>query len=288
MKKHEMKIAILKVLLYKELHGYDIRRQLSIRGVSSQLSYIYQVLSEMRKEGLIKSIWLKGPNGLKRKVYSLDTSGLQELQAVCKNLVDSVHEFYIDYLARLPPEKWILKWEKMITDIIQTAENKTIIFIAAKPYALKAYQYALEYTSDKTGRDVYLITDKSIDFNLNLNNLVIMNGKHTDIPLKRDFADAVIACDPPKPGALLEAVAEFHRVVKKGGVVAMGYPNIEEQEDPLTIGAFIERIQYGLEKSDFPDEKALTSAFKKYFNITKTTKAGDFTFFLGIEKLPEI
>lgn len=272
--------------MFKEMHGYEIGRQLSSEGISGQLSYIYQVLSEMKNEGLIKSYWKRSPNGPKIKVYGLDTSGWQELQVTLKNLASSVHEFYIDYLARLPPEKWLLKWERMITDMGPDLQSKTIVFVAAKTYALKAYRYALEYASQKIGRDIYLITDKPSDFNLNLKNLVVMSGRHYEIPLRTDFADIILAFDPPVPKALHDSVAEFNRVARKEGVAAIGYPNIET-EDPLTIGAFIEKIHYDLNTSDFPDEKTIISTFEKHFHTVRKVKAADFTFYIGKGKKSE-
>jgi DNA-binding PadR family transcriptional regulator len=280
MKKHDLKITILKLLMLKEMHGYEIGKYLLSKGESGQLSYIYQVLSEMKKEGLIKNIWLKGYTGPQRKVYSLDVGGWNELQATLADLVSSVHEFYIDYLARLPPEKWLLKWERMVTDIVPDLSSRTVVFVTIKPN-IKAYHFALEYYSEQTKRDLYLITNKSEVLNLNLKNLVVMNGDHRNIPLRKDFADAVIAFDPPRPEALHDAVAEFYRVVKDEGVAAIGYPNIEEQEDPVTIGAFIERIQYGLDKHGIVDHSLLRSSFEAYFQSVTTIKTADFTFFIG-------
>jgi DNA-binding PadR family transcriptional regulator len=283
MKKHDLKVSILRFLMLREMHGYEIGRQLSNDGVGSQLSYVYQVLSEMKNEGLIKSYWKRSNSGPKIKVYGLETRGWQELQATLKNLVNNVHEFYIDYLARLPPEQWLLKWERMITDIVPDLPSKTIVFVAAKAYALKAYRYALEFTCQKTGRDIYLITDKSSDLNLNLRNLVTMSGSHAEIPLRADFADVVLAFDPPKPKTLNESVAEFSRVVRRDGAAAIGYPSIEK-EDPLTIGAFIEKIHYELDASDFPDDKTIVTSFEKCFQTVTKMQAADFTFFIGRDK----
>lgn len=84
------------------MHGYEIGKHLASNGESGQMSYIYQILSEMKKEGLIKNVWLKGLAGPKRKVYSLDNAGWQDLQENLKKLVGDVHEFYMDSLARLP------------------------------------------------------------------------------------------------------------------------------------------------------------------------------------------
>ena len=284
MKKHDLKIAILRLLMLKEMHGYEIGRHLTTVGQSGQLSYIYQILSEMRKEGLIKSIWLKGTLGAKKKVYSLDTHGWQELQNTLHELVNSIHEFYMDYLARLPPEKWLLKWERMITNIVPELSLLNLVFVTVNPQ-IKTYQFALEYYSKKIKGDIYLVTQKSKLLTLNLNNVVVLNGDHTNIPLKKNFADAIIAFDPPQIEILPDSIAEFCRVVKEDGVAALGFPNLEEQDDPLTIGAYIERIQYGLENKVFIDEGSIRSTFEKYFKTVTSVKTADFTFFIGKNKI---
>ena len=280
MKKRDLKVNILRFLMARDMHGYEIGRKLSSRGLSGQLSYIYQVLSEMRKEGLIKSIWQNRNNGRKRKVYSLAIGGREELQTTLKDIISSVHEFYSDYLARLPAKDWLIKWEGMLISN-EMKEPSTFVFVVDKPSALRVYQFILEYYCNKVGRDVYLVKEKSIDFSVNLKNLVAMTGSHTEIPLRRDFADVVVAFDPPKPELLEEAVTEFHRVVKKDGVAAIGYPNIEEQEAPLTIGAFIERIHYDLNNQGFPDEQIIRLTFEKYFHTVKATRVSSFTLFTG-------
>jgi DNA-binding PadR family transcriptional regulator len=283
MKKDDLKTSILKILMLRELHGYEIGKHLASKGESGQMSYIYQILSEMKNEGLIKKIWLKGLAGPKRKVYSLDTGGWQELQATLRKLVDDVHEFYMDYLARLPPEKWLLKWERMITDIIPDLSKKTIVFVTTRPN-IKAYQFALEYYCEKIKGDCYLITNKSELLNLYMKNLVVMNGDHANIPLRKDFVDIVIAFDPPKPEVLSDSIREFCRIINDEGVAAIGYPNIEEQEDPLTVGAFIERIQYGLDKYESINISLLRSTFETCFQSTTSNKTADFTFFIGKTK----
>ena len=283
MKKNNLKLCILRLLMFREMYGYEIGKHLSSKGLSSQLSYIYQILSEMKKDSLIKSYWLQRSLGVKRKVYSLDTRGWQELQNTLRKLIGDVHEFYMDYPARLPPEKWLLKWGQMITDIVPDVSNKTIVYVATNPN-IKCLQVALKYSWEQTKGDVYLVTNKSEILNNNHKKLVVMNGDHMNIPLKQNFADAVIAFDPPKPETLGEAVAEFCRVVKNEGATAIGYPNIEEQDDPLTIGAFIERIQYGLDKYEPIDFSVLKSTFETYFQSVTSTKTADFTFFIGKTK----
>lgn len=168
----------------------------------------------------------------------------------------------------------------MITDIVPDLSKKTVVIVAAKPN-IKAYQFALQYYCEQIKGDCYLITNKSEVLNLNLKNLVVMNGDHANITLKKDFADAIIAFDPPKPEAFSESVREFCRVINDEGVAAIGYPNIEEQDDPLTVGAFIERIEYELDKYEPIDFSLLKLTFETHFQSVTSTKTADFTFFVG-------
>jgi SAM-dependent methyltransferase len=197
-----------------------------------------------------------------------------------REAIGVVHDFYGDYLAQLPPEEGLLEWERLIAGELQAP--KTVIFVISKPSVLPMYRKALERYCREMGRSpVYLISDQVGAFDFRLSNLVIMKGDHTNIPLRNDFADFVVALDPPKPKLTQKAVEEFHRVTKEGGLSVLGFPNLEEHKDPLSIGAFVERIEYGLADDKQLDAEAIESIFKRHFQKVRTAKILDFTFFIG-------
>jgi len=273
-------MRILKLLKSREMHGYEICGILSASGETVQLGYLYKILMEMSNEGLIKSYSRKSVQGPNRKVYGLDANGRKELRSMLREAIGIVHDFYGDYLAQLPTEKGLLEWERLIAG--EFHGPKAVIFVLSRPSVLAMYRKALERYCREMGQNpVYVVSEHDVAFDLNLDNLVHLKGSHVDIPLKNNFADFVVALDPPRSNSVVEAVAEFHRVAKEGGASVLGFPNIDEREDPLSIGAFIERIEYGLEDSKQLSKEGITSVFKKYFGDVFTVKVLDFTFFIG-------
>jgi len=280
MKKRDLKMKILKLLKGREMYGYEICGVLTSKGENVQLSYLYKVLMEMSNDKLIRSYWRESDQGPNMKVYDLDTLGKQELRSMLKDAIEVVHDFYGDYLAKLPPEKGLLAWQRLIAGEFEAP--KAVIFVLSRPAVLAMYRKALEmYCTEMDPNPVYLISEQAAALDLKMSNLIIMKGNHTDIPLRNDFADFVVALDPPKQKLVNEAVAEFYRVTKQGGTSVLGFPNIEEQEDPLSVGAFVERIEYDLANDKCLGREAIESIFRKRFHDVRTARVIDFTFFIG-------
>jgi PadR family transcriptional regulator PadR len=282
MEKMRLKMMILEILKNQELHGYEICRRLAASGVDIQLGYLYRVLSEMKNEGLVKSYWQESGQGPHKKVYDLNLGGKQALSLKLKDAIRTIHDFYGDYLAQaIPAETGLLTWEKAI--IGDKAPN-VIVFVMTRPSVFIMYKMVLEYYSRKKGeKQIYLIKGQDLELDLNLTTLICLSGSHTDIPLKDDFADITVAFDPPRPKLLHETIDEFHRVTKSNGIAVLGFPNVEEHKDPLSIGAFLERIEYDLGE-DNVDREVIESSFKRSFRNVRTAQILNFTFFIGVKK----
>jgi len=281
MKKRELKMKILKLFKGQEMHGYEVCRRLANGGTSVQLGYLYRILAEMRKEGLIKSYWCGSNQGPKKKIYSVNGGGEHELDLMLKDAIRTVHEFYRDYLAEFSPNNKFLEWESLFG--IDPGCVKTTVFVMSVPYFLGIYRKALEYwCRQMSQRPVYLVCGcLPVEFDFRMSNLIIVPGNHTEIPLRGDLAEFTVALDPPKPGLLQEAVVEFHRVTKKGGTVVMGFPNIEENKDSLSLGAFMRRVDYGSTEDKIVEKKVVESLYGEYFCDVRTIEILDFTYFVG-------
>jgi len=79
---------ILSILKKGESYGYEIIKE--VRAISNdQLDWkegsLYPVISKLEKKGLIKSEWKVSENGRKRKYYSLNQKGKQQLTQEIEN-----------------------------------------------------------------------------------------------------------------------------------------------------------------------------------------------------------
>jgi PadR family transcriptional regulator len=80
MRREDLKTWILKALQTKESYGYEIAKALKQDRGSAHTGYLYGVLGEMEKEGLIESEWKKSESGPPKKIYRITALGSQSLE----------------------------------------------------------------------------------------------------------------------------------------------------------------------------------------------------------------
>lgn len=80
MRREDLKTWILKALQSKESYGYEIAKELKLERGSAHTGYLYGVLAEMEKEGLIESEWRKSESGPPKKIYRITPLGAQSLE----------------------------------------------------------------------------------------------------------------------------------------------------------------------------------------------------------------
>jgi PadR family transcriptional regulator PadR len=105
MHKDDLKKTIVELLSTAEMHGYEVQKQLASRGFRLNISYLYRVLAEMETDGYLEGTRMKSALGPERKVYRLGKKGTNQLDQELKEAVKTIHVKYMQYLAKLPPEK---------------------------------------------------------------------------------------------------------------------------------------------------------------------------------------
>lgn len=77
-----MEVCLL-LLLYKEAgHGYGLIEGLHYFGFTKgnlNISTLYKTLRRMEEDGLVKSLWERGDQGPRKRVYDISDLGKQEL-----------------------------------------------------------------------------------------------------------------------------------------------------------------------------------------------------------------
>jgi PadR family transcriptional regulator, regulatory protein PadR len=67
-------------------YGYDLRRELELRGLSLDPAVLYRNLREMEKRELIVSHWVHSDEGPRRRVYSITAAGSAELTRIAATI----------------------------------------------------------------------------------------------------------------------------------------------------------------------------------------------------------
>ena len=72
-----LRALVLAALTEADMHGYALARSLETRapGLKIREGSLYPALHELELDGSVEAAWTRGPDGRKRRVYSLTRSG---------------------------------------------------------------------------------------------------------------------------------------------------------------------------------------------------------------------
>ncbi len=274
MRTEELKRTILKMFGGSELYGYDVNRRLSLQGVDVELSRLYRVLNEMRKDGLLDDRWERSRHGPRKKMYSVSEKGREALNEILLEAIATVHRFYGEYLMSLYPE--INVFGEFLGLLAEGLEgHETIAYITTKYFGIHELIVSKLKEILHDGR-IYIVKPDSLDISVNQENVYIHNGSYDDIPFKNGFVDRLILIDLPNKEIIEEAAREWQRVVHEKGMLSIFTPTIliQRQDDPLTIGDFVEKYEHEIiERGEYVDREILLSTLGSLFKKVSEREA---------------
>ncbi|MCW4020854.1 MAG: PadR family transcriptional regulator [Candidatus Bathyarchaeota archaeon] len=266
MRAEELKRTILKMFGGSELYGYDVNRRLSLQGVEVELSRLYRVLNEMRKDGLLDDRWEKSRHGPRKKMYRVSEKGREALNEILLEAIATVHRFYGEYLTSLYPE--INVFGEILGLLAEGLEgHEKIAYITTKYFGIHELIVSKLKEMVPEGR-IYIVKPDSLDISVNIENVYIHNGSYDDIPFKNGFVDRLMLIDLPNKEIIEEAAREWQRVVHEKGMLSIFTPTIliQKQDDPLSIGDFVEKHEHEtIERGEHVDREILLSTLGSLF-----------------------
>ena len=261
MKTDDLKRIILKMFKGNELYGYEIHKRLESQGVEVEMGRLYRVLNDMLKERLLESLWQKSQIGPKKRVYRLGKKGEKELKNILEDAIETVHIFYGEYLLNLPSEASVFNHiSSYVTENLK--ERGNIIFFTPI-YSTIIEKLLVSLRSSASLGTIHLVKHRSVEVDLQLDDLSILDGEYWDIPLKEGYANLEVITLLPKRDSLQGAIREWCRVLEKSGTLAILIPTalINDYEDPLTIGDFVEKYERENVRDKEYTDKETTLAF---------------------------
>lgn len=83
-------------------YGYDLRRELELRGLSLDAAVLYRNLREMERRALIVSRWMHSEEGPPRRVYRITAAGHGELARIAGSIGEArdAHTTFLAAYAR--------------------------------------------------------------------------------------------------------------------------------------------------------------------------------------------
>ncbi len=79
-------------------YGYELRRDLDLRGLSLDPAVLYRSLREMESNTLISSRWMRSGEGPRRRVYEITDAGKAELRRIAAS-VEEARDAHNGFLA---------------------------------------------------------------------------------------------------------------------------------------------------------------------------------------------
>ncbi|MEJ2241513.1 MAG: helix-turn-helix transcriptional regulator [Candidatus Bathyarchaeota archaeon] len=240
MRTKELKSKIVMLAGNKEFYGYEIHKILESQGITIEISRLYRVLNEMLKEKIFSSRWEKSQSGPKKRIYKLDIEGKNKREEMLCQAIGIVHKFYGEYLQSLPSE----------LNVVKKIRKKT------------------------SPARIYLIKPDLIKFDLNLENLMFIEGNYSSIPLKDDYLDLLVVIGIPKKDLFRDSLNEWKRLLNSTGKLTLVAPTvlIDDYKDPKNIGEFFEEFEHNeshqIEK--IGTETIMKELEKLFKNIEKT------------------
>jgi DNA-binding PadR family transcriptional regulator len=268
--KDDLKKKIGEILGTAEMHGYELQKHLTSRGLRQNLSYLYRVLAEMEREGYLESSRMKGTLGPKKRVYKLSKKGSDELDQELNEAVKTIHAKYMKYLAKLPPEKSaIIRLQRLLDKHV--GRGNKILVVAPKVF----YDWMASPLCDSfKGARIYLAKPQSVKVSMEFPNMTVLDTTIENILIKDNFIDAVRVHGEPENANT--TLTEFHRILKKDGSLAYIIPYFHPQKNnsPMTLGEFVEKIEYEVSESDKTklDFATTTSLLSRYFRTVKHSR----------------
>ncbi len=283
MHKDDLKKAIVELVSTAEMHGYEIQRQLSSKGFRLHLSYLYAVLSEMEQEGYLEGSQVKSTLGPEKKVFRLGKKGSEELDRKLKEAVKAIHIGYMEYLAKLPPEKNVIRKLQRLLDA-QAGRGDKFLVVAPKTF----YNWMIASLCEKVKKGmVYLIKPKSTKLNLECENLHVLDTPPANMLLKDNFVDGVRVHGEPEN--FREAIKEFHRILKQDGSLALIIPFFHSCKDdnPLTFAEFVEKVEHEISEEDKSklDYETTRLLLSHFFRKVKCYRLAHLAIFITKDKI---
>jgi len=200
MRTEDLRNILLKMFRGKEFYGYEVHKRLASENVKIEMGRLYRVLTEMLKEGLLEARWEKSRSGPRKRVYRLGRTGKEELDKILWNAIETVQEFYSDYLSNPPPEANVSDGVRsLLTDHLKG--HGSIACIARK-YSPTHERLTCNLHGGISQVKIYLVKPESVAVDLKLDNVLLLDGAFNDIPSKDCYVDLLVVTGMPRKDPL--------------------------------------------------------------------------------------
>jgi len=285
LKTDDLERIILKIYKGYELHGYEVHKRLESQSIEVEMGRLYRILNNMLKKGFLESVWQKSLIGPKKRVYRLGRKGEEELDKILEDAIETVHIFYGEYLLNLSPDASV--FNQISSYVTEKMKERGNIVFFTPVYSPIIEKLLTSIRSSSPLAKIHFVRHRSVEADIQLDNLSILDGEYWDLPLKEGYADLVMIVYVPKGDSFQGAMREWCRVLEKSGTLTILIPTalINDYEDPLTIGDFVEKYERENRRDkEYMNKNTTLSLLRDWFNKVEEKHIVHMTVFRASEK----
>jgi DNA-binding PadR family transcriptional regulator len=285
MRTEDLEKVVLRMFGGRESYGYKIQKELASKKIQVDTSRLYRTLTQMVKKGLLESRWQKGQLGPRQRIYRLGEKGRKEREKILLDAIGTVHGFYSEYLLNLPPKTDV--FYTICKMLSSNLKGKGDIGYVTLEYSVMHEKILRGLHGQVPEGNIHFVKPASLTVDLDIENLWYLHGTYDYIPLRDGYVDLLIVIGVPDERSLEKSFREWQRVLKEGGALAIVTPTIfvHKYDDPVSIGSFIEKHEYGtLEKGKHIEAEHLKALLKKSFRTVEERQIVHMTIFLACQR----
>lgn len=274
-RKLEIEDFVLRALIGREMHGYEIIGELQRMGIRSGYNYVYTVLSEMERRGALSGRWegnrTRRPS---RHFYRLSEQGKQELQMKVRDAVDLIMALFLSSAPMGSPKTFERICSKLGAPL---PKGRLVIAASDCNPAVSLQLYAHRLIGNLPDAAVYLVKPPELRFHEQPTGATVLDGRRNNLPFKDEFADSLFLLGIPSYASEEETVEECARVLNRNGGLLVKQPNtLTTDRTPRQITGYEYFGKLFYEIYDRDKTVSIRELMKLLSNRFKTVKDGVF------------
>lgn len=234
METSRLRRVILRLLIDRELSGYDIWKELSAKGIKVRTNYLYMILADMGERGLLKGSWVENRKGPRRHLYSISRKGEDDFRGFLREAVGFVMDAFVheNMNARdIPDHVESVRGFFRTIDLPAPTAGKSLVVTTPSFDPLICHPVSfLVFSEAFPGTSIWVVRPPGQSFYGERPNLTFLDGSRHDMPLKDGFADYLLLEGFPAGVSEEDTLAECARVVKSGGQLIVRVPSVMTEE----------------------------------------------------------
>jgi DNA-binding PadR family transcriptional regulator len=242
--RNELERLIVRLLIDREVSGYDVFKELSTKGVRLRSNYLYMILGGMRRKGLLKARWVENKKGPRKHLYSLSEGGHEEFRQQVSDSLNVLMSAFVHAnlnAQNVPDHVNVLKNSLALFGMPPPGEGDNFVYTCPSFDPMVCYPLGLRIMSEQCpASSIFVVTPPGVKFYDDRPNVTYVDGRRHDMPLKDGFADFLMLEGFPKAASETKTILECARVLNDHGHLIVRVPNVMLEEHKPTFGSFAE------------------------------------------------